>query len=40
MPLSGWFNWPEHGWRNNVPEEVLRQLAPEEERGEGNPRAQ
>ncbi len=25
---SGWFNWPEQGWRNNVPEEVLRELAP------------
>lgn len=20
---SGWFNWPDHGWRNGVPEELL-----------------
>ena len=25
---SGWFNWPGQGWRNGVPEEVLRELAP------------
>lgn len=23
---SGWFNWPEHGWRNGVPEDLLGQL--------------
>jgi NAD(P)-dependent dehydrogenase (short-subunit alcohol dehydrogenase family) len=24
---SGWFNWPGHGWRNSVPEEVSRLLS-------------
>jgi len=23
---SGWFNWPEHGWRNGVPEDLLGRL--------------
>jgi 3-oxoacyl-[acyl-carrier protein] reductase len=23
---SGWFNWPEVGWRNGVPDEVERHL--------------
>jgi 3-oxoacyl-[acyl-carrier protein] reductase len=23
---SGWFNWPESGWRNNLPDEVERDL--------------
>ncbi len=26
---SGWFNWPEHGWRNTVPEELLADTVPE-----------
>ena len=25
---SGWFNWPDQGWRNGVPEEVLAFLEP------------
>jgi hypothetical protein len=24
---SGWFNWPQFGWRNNVPAEVAKLMA-------------
>lgn len=26
LASSGWFNWPEHGWRNSVPAEVSGRL--------------